>query len=221
MRPLVSVIVPVHNQEKYLGRCLRSLIAQDMPRDEYEIVVIDDGSTDRSAYALELFADELQIVSLPLNGGLPAAINVGLKQARADFVVRVDADDYVNSRFLSVLHLFLESNNNLDAVACDYILVDNGEMVLGRGNVDHEPIACGIMFRLSQLRELGLYDESFLAHEDLDLRHRFLQRHAIERIPLPLYRYRRHDANMTNDAEHLARFQRLLEEKHELNGEES
>ena len=79
MRPLVSVIVPVHNQERYLGRCLRSLIAQDMPRHEYEIVVIDDGSTDRSAYALELFADELQIVSLPLNGGLPAAINVGLK----------------------------------------------------------------------------------------------------------------------------------------------
>jgi GT2 family glycosyltransferase len=219
MRPLVSVIVPVHNQERYLGRCLRSLIAQDMPRHEYEIVVIDDGSTDRSAYALELFADELQIVSLPLNGGLPAAINVGLKQARADFVVRVDADDYVNSRFLSVLHLFLESNSNLDAVACDYIFVDNGEMVLGRGNVDHEPIACGIMFRLSQLRELGLYDETFLAHEDLDLRHRFLQGHAIQRIPLPLYRYRRHDANMTNDVEHLARFQKLLEEKHDLDGE--
>lgn len=165
MRPLVSVIIPVHNQEKYLGRCLRSLLSQDMTREKYEIIVIDDGSTDRSGYALELFEDELTIISLPTNQGLPAALNVGLMQAKGELVVRVDADDYVNSRFLSVLHLFLESNLELDAVACDYILVDNDEVVLGRGNIDEQPIACGIMFRLEQLRGLGLYDESFLTHE--------------------------------------------------------
>ena len=219
MKPLVSVLVPVHNQERYLGRCLRSLLAQDMTREKYEIVVIDDGSTDRSAYALELFADEITLVSLPTNRGLPAALNVGLQTAQADLVVRVDSDDYVNSRFLSVLHLFLESNPSLDAVACDYILVDNDEVVLGRGNADEEPIACGIMFRLAQLRELGLYDEAFLSHEDLDLRHRFLKQHHITRVPLPLYRYRRHDGNMTNDSERLARFLRMLEMKHELQGE--
>ena len=145
MKPLVSVIVPVHNQEKYLGRCLRSLLAQDMTREKYEIVMIDDGSTDRSSYALELFADEIRIITLPTNQGLPAALNVGLEQARADIIVRVDADDYVNTRFLSVLSLFLESNPYLDAVACDYVLVDNDEVVLGRGNSDEEPIACGIM----------------------------------------------------------------------------
>ena len=141
MKPLVSVLVPVHNQERYLGRCLRSLLAQDMTREKYEIVVIDDGSTDRSAYALELFADEITLVSLPTNRGLPAALNVGLQTAQADLVVRVDSDDYVNSRFLSVLHLFLESNPSLDAVACDYILVDNDEVVLGRGNADEESSA--------------------------------------------------------------------------------
>lgn len=216
MTPLVSVIVPVHNQEKYLGRCLRSLLSQDMTREKYEIIVIDDGSTDRSSYALELFADELTIISLPTNQGLPAALNAGLTQAKGELVVRVDADDYVNSRFLSVLHLFLESNPEIDAIACDYLLVDNDEVVLGRGNIDEQPIACGILFRLKQLHGLGLYDESFLSHEDLELRHRFLQKYSIHRVPLPFYRYRRHDSNMTNDSKRLSQYLKMLEEKNAL-----
>ena len=218
MKPLVSVIVPVHNQEKYLGRCLRSLLSQDMTREKYEIIVIDDGSTDRSGYALELFEDELTIISLPVNQGLPAALNAGLRQAKGDLVVRVDADDYVNSRFLSVLHIFLESNPEIDAIACDYLLVDNDEVVLGRGNADKQPIACGIMFRLEQLRGLGLYDESFLSHEDLELRQRFLLQYSIHRVPLPFYRYRRHDSNMTNDNKRLSHYLKMLEDKHPSKG---
>ena len=216
MTPLVSVIVPVYNQEKYLGRCLRSLLDQEMSRKDYEIVVIDDGSTDRSSYALDLFLDEIRVVKLPTNRGLPAALNAGLDLARAGLVVRVDADDYVNSRFLSFIYAFFEMNDNVDAVACDYILVDDDERVLGRGNVDNEPIACGIMFRLEHLKELGLYDEVFLAYEDLDLRYRFLNRYSIQRLPLPLYRYRRHESNMTGKADHLKQFKQLLVEKHDI-----
>ena len=52
---IVSIIVPVHNQEKYIGRCLRSLLSQNFQRNEYQIIVIDDGSTDKTNYALELF----------------------------------------------------------------------------------------------------------------------------------------------------------------------
>jgi glycosyltransferase involved in cell wall biosynthesis len=218
MKPLVSVIVPVHNQEKYLGRCLRSLLSQDMTREKYEIIVIDDGSTDRSGYALELFEDELTIISLPVNQGLPAALNAGLRQAKGELVVRVDADDYVNSRFLSVLHIFLESNPEIDAIACDYLLVDNDEVVLGRGNADEQPIACGIMFRLEQLHGLGLYDEAFLSHEDLELRQRFLLEYSIDRVPLPFYRYRRHDSNMTNDGKRLSQYLKMLEDKNALEG---
>jgi len=214
VKPDVSVIVPVYNQERYIGRCLRSLLAQDMSRSQFEIVVVNDGSTDRTDYALELFADELSIVRLPENQGLPHALNVGLGVASADFVVRVDSDDYVNAHFLSILHLYLQTNPSLDAVACDYLLVDNDEVVLGRGNVQDSPIACGVMFRLQQLQELGLYDESFLSHEDLDLRHRFLEHFDITRIPLPLYRYRRHDSNMTNDLGRMAHFHKAFQVKH-------
>ena len=53
--PLVSVIVAAYNQEKFIGRCLRSLLDQTLPKDSYEIIVVNDGSTDRTSYALDLF----------------------------------------------------------------------------------------------------------------------------------------------------------------------
>lgn len=213
-RPEISVIVPVHNQEKFVGRCMRSLLAQDIDRDLYEIILINDGSTDRSDYAIDMFADEIRIVSLPTNRGLPAALNAGLQEAYGDLVVRVDADDYVNARFLSVLHLWLTENPDIDAVACDYLLVDNDEEVLGRENCDSEPIACGIMFRMSHLQELGLYDEDFMVHEDLEFRHRFTRKYSITRLPVPLYRYRRHASNMTNDLPRQEHYLSMLKEKY-------
>ncbi len=212
--PIVSVIVPVHNQEKYIGRCLRSLISQNYPRDAFEIIVIDDGSRDRTPYALELFHGEVTLVRNDANLGLPASLNRGIRAASAPYVVRVDADDYVNSSFLSLLNLFLAHNLYMDAMACDYLLVDDREEVLCRKNCAEEPIGCGIMFRTAQLIDIGLYDESFLLHEERDLRIRFLQKYKIHRLELPLYRYRRHDANGTNDAAAMAYHMNNLVKKH-------
>ncbi|NCZ93322.1 MAG: hypothetical protein EBZ00_05010, partial [Actinobacteria bacterium] len=110
-----------------------------------------------------------------------------------------DSVDYVNEHFLSVLYMFLAENRGMDAVSCDYLLVNDKEEVIARKNCLEEPIACGIMFRADQLIDIGLYDETFLLHEDRDLRYRFLQKHLIHRIELPMYRYRRHDSNITND----------------------
>lgn len=212
--PLVSVIVPAYNQEKYIGRCLRSLIGQDLSRDKFEIIVIDDGSSDRTAYALQLFKDEVRVITNQSNLGLPASLNRGVHAATAPFVVRVDADDYVNAQFLSLLHLYLSVNRYMDAVACDYLLVDDREEVLSRQNCMESPIACGIMFRTEQLIDIGLYDENFLLHEDRDLRIRFLEKYNINRLELPLYRYRRHENNITNNIEAMDRHMGNLIEKH-------
>lgn len=212
--PTVSVLVPVHNQEKYIGRCLRSLLAQNFPRDTFEIIVIDDGSHDRTPYALELFKDEITLVRNDANVGLPASLNRGIHVASSPYVVRVDSDDYVNANFLNVLSLFLANNLYMDAVACDYLMVDDREEVIARKSCLEEPIACGIMFRTEQLIDIGLYDESFLLHEDRDLRFRFLQKYTIHRLELPLYRYRRHDRNITNDAEAMTRHMDKLIQKH-------
>ena len=68
----ISVIVAVYNQEKYIGRCLRSLIRQTIPKQNYEIIVIDDGSIDKTSYALEQFYGDIKVISHDNNRGLPA-----------------------------------------------------------------------------------------------------------------------------------------------------
>lgn len=212
--PTISIIIPAHNQERYIGRCLRSILNQSYARGSYEIIVIDDASTDRTDYALELFENEIVHVKNETQLGLPGSLNRGIHAARGRYIIRLDADDYVHYEYLNVLSLHLDLNSNIDAVACDYILVDDHENVLKQVNCMDEPIGCGIMFRIDQLIDIGLYDEGFLAREEEDLRIRFEQKYQIERVALPLYRYRRHENNMTNDTDKMATFADNLENKH-------
>ena len=163
---------------------------------------------------MDLFADEVCILHNDENLGLPASLNRAIRKANGEYLVRVDADDYVSTRFLLFLHSFITNNLYMDAVACDYNLVDDQGKVIARKNCMQEPIACGIMFRANQLFDIGLYDENFLVHEDQDLRIRFLKKYNIARLELPLYRYRRHDANMTNDIHAAELHRRNLAKKH-------
>lgn len=211
----VSVIVAAHNEERYLGRCLRSLLAQRFERSRYDVIVIDDASTDRSSAVLATFGDSITVLRNETNQGLPASLNRAITATHSKFIVRVDADDYVNSAFLDVMYMFLADNPQFDAAACDYLLVDDREEVISRRDAIKEPIACGIMFRTEQLIDIGLYDESFLRHEDRDLRLRFLDRYTIHHVPLPMYRYRRHDDNITNDTAEMAHHERRLHDKHQ------
>jgi len=216
--PKISILIPVYNQEKYIGRCLRSLLDQSYPRDCFEIIVIDDGSDDRTPYALELFKDDIVLLHSETNRGLPASLNKGIHASSSPYIVRVDSDDYVNSQFLNLLNIFLANNPYMDAIACDYLMVNDREEVLARMNCLEEPIACGIMFRTEQLIDIGLYDESFLLHEERDLRFRFLKKYQIHRLELPLYRYRRHEDNITNNTEKMEHHMKKLIEK---NGDSS
>jgi glycosyltransferase involved in cell wall biosynthesis len=210
----VTVIVAVHNGEFHIGRAIRSMLEQSMAKKDYEILVVNDGSTDNTLRVLNSFGDWIRVVNLDQHVGLPAACNIGLREAHSRFVVRVDADDYVHEDLLKVEYLFLSMNSAYDAVACDYLVVNEREEVGGRVNSNEHPIACGVMFRLDALVKIGLYDEQFLLHEDLDLRIRFLQKHTLKRIELPLYRYRKHAANMTNDQRKVTYYTELLEQKH-------
>lgn len=210
----ISVIIATYNCERYIGRAIRSLMAQSFPRERYEIIVVDDGSTDYTKQVLESFGDWIKAITIPEHRGLPYACNEGIKKALARFVVRVDADDYVHEDFLKAEYLFLSLNPEFDAVACDYYLVDEKENHIARANCDTEPIACGIMFKKDNLVAIGLYDEKFLMLEDADLRIRYLQKFKIYRIELPLYRYRRHKSNITSDKRSMRYYQNMLKEKH-------
>ena len=215
-KPKVSVIIPTFNQEKYLGRCLRSLMDQSMKRMDYEIIVVNDGSKDKTKFAANLFKEEIKLINNKKNMGLPYSINKGILSAKGRYVVRVDSDDYVNKEFLNIPYNFLSSNEELDAISCDYLLVDDKEKVIKRENSNKKPIGCGIMFRLEQLLELGLYDNKFLVHEDKDLRYRFLKKFKIYRIPLPLYRYRKHEKNITNNLLKMKKHFKQFKIKHKI-----
>ena len=211
----LSVIVPVYNQEKYIARCLRSLVRQSMDRKEYEIIVINDGSTDKTSKILEQFSEYITLIECEKNCGLPATLNKGIKKSLSKYMVRVDSDDYVNEDFLKFLYSFIFKNNNFDAVSCDYFLVDDKEEILSRENSENKPIGCGIIFKSQQILELGLYDENLLLHEDIDLRKRFEKKYKVIRLPLPLYRYRKHETNITNDKKKLSNYLNIFNKKHE------
>ena len=174
-------------------------MSQSIGIDNFEIILVDDGSTDSSNKIYHAFSDEIRIIKHKKNLGLPTALNTGIKKAKGRFLVRVDSDDYVNSEFLQILFLFISENPDYDAVSCDYLLVDDNERTVKRVNCLKNPIGCGIMFKTSHLLEIGLYNEKFLLHEEKELRARFEKKYSVSRVPLPLYRYRKHSSNMTND----------------------
>lgn len=218
MEPKVTVLVAAFNQEEFIGRCLRSLLHQTLPHAEYEIIVVNDGSSDRTSFALSLFTDRfdspIRVIENTRNLGLPASLNLGIEAARAPYVVRVDSDDFVNSNFINFLRFYLDVNPHTDAVACDYLLLDDQEQIIERCNCIEKPIGCGIMFRKHHLFDVGLYDKDFRCHEDREFRIRFAKKYSIARLELPLYRYRRHNNNMTNNSEDMEHHYQLLTEKH-------
>ena len=91
----VSIIVPIYNTEKYLEECLKSIVTQSYPY--LEIICVNDGSTDKSSEIIEKFAknDRRIVVINQENKGLSAARNVGTDKARGEYIMYVDADDFI------------------------------------------------------------------------------------------------------------------------------
>jgi glycosyltransferase involved in cell wall biosynthesis len=210
----VSVIIPVYNGEKFVQRAIRSAVDQNFPRKQFEIIVVDDGSTDNTVEVIQPFKNFVRILRHEKNMGLAASRNTGIKAARGQYIVNLDADDYLHQDFLSIEVLFLSLNEDFDAVSCDYYIVDEYEKHIERKNATEYPIACGIMFKMEQLVKIGLYSEDFMVREEEDLRQRFLKKFRIHHIPLPLYRYRKHDDNLTNNQELMKKYKKKFHEKH-------
>ncbi len=194
----ISIILVALNEEKYIGRAIRSCLNQSFQKGDYEIIIVDNGSTDKTPQILETFTSSLhflKVIRLPQNMGIAYASNVGINESQGQFIVRVDADDYINEKLLEIEYMFLSMNKEYDAVSCDYLEVDDHENVLKRCDGEKEPIACGVMFRKDRLIDVGMYASEFKICEDKDLRLRFLKKFNIHRIELPLYRYRQHSQN--------------------------
>lgn len=101
--PLVSVIVPIYNTEQFLSQCIDSILCQSYNR--FELLLIDDGSTDRSGSICDDYSnlDDRVIVFHKKNAGVCSARNKGLEEAKGQFIVFVDADDYVSPLYIEHL----------------------------------------------------------------------------------------------------------------------
>ena len=165
---MVSIIITAYNYGRYIERALRSCLDQSIPNSQYEIIIVNDCSTDNTVAILDNYQIDARIYHLEKNVGLSAARNFGVRKAKGQYVVFLDADDYLHRETIQVQKLFLEENHNLNAVAIDYLLVDDQENHRERIKAEEKPIACGIMFRKDLLIEIGLYDESFKAREEED-----------------------------------------------------
>lgn len=199
----VSLIITSHNKGRFIGRCIRSCLKQSLPRERYEIVVVDDCSTDNSRIIIDSFEDEIKKVYLPENVGVAAASNEGIKKSLGSLIMRVDADDYISENTLLFLAEILIQNKDIGFVYTDHFRVDDSENFLERVNLDNlqNVLAhgAGIMFRKSHLETVGLYDPAMRHADDYDLLKRYYKNFDGYHLKLPLYRYRQWSGNITKE----------------------
>lgn len=206
----LSIIVPVYNVEKYLERCLLSLLNQDISKNEYEIIVVDDGSPDNSAKIAQTIADKNEniIVVHQENGGLSAARNTGMEYVHGRYVFFVDSDDYIEPNVLSTI---LESaeNKNLELLGfstCrrdkdnqiawvhtfkDFIddkEVDDGINLLRKG---FKPTTVWIyLYKVGMLNKYSFLFKEGIIHEDIEFNYRvFTKVERFGAIDLLVYNY--------------------------------
>ena len=197
--PIVSVIIPCFNSESYICRSLRSILHQSFKRDSYEIILINDGSTDNSAYLIEQFKEDIILINNKKNKGLPYCLNQGINKAKGKYIARLDSDDFVNHHYLLFLVEYMIQHPQAKVCRCDYFKTyENGEKREYKSSLEY-PIGCGMIFQKKFLLNLGGYNEKFLCHEDLEILNRIEKVTRIHHLAMPLYRYRTNPKSLTNN----------------------
>ena len=193
----ITIIVTNYNYGKYLPRCLRSCLAQK--NVNHEVVLVDDKSNEDIDQIIQPFFSDNRLVVIKNNEnlGVAGSSNRGLAVAKGQFVIRVDADDYVNEDMCYFMRTYLVANKDAFCVSCDYHIVDNYENFIERKYAKNDPVSCGIMYRTSLLNELGGYNDNYRHREEEELRKRLGNHYNIHHLQIPFYRYRMHDYNKT------------------------
>lgn len=122
----ISVIVPVYNVQDYLDQCLTSI--REQTYSDLEILLVNDGSTDRSGHICDTFAEldsRIRVIHQP-NGGVSSARNTGIKEATGDFITFVDSDDWLDAGMYQMMIEPALENQELQVLLCDFSTVQNG-----------------------------------------------------------------------------------------------
>jgi glycosyltransferase involved in cell wall biosynthesis len=196
-----SVIITNFNRAHLVGRAIRSCVKQSMEQSRYEIIVVDDGSTDASKEAILNSTENVKPIFLKENVGVAEASNIGIKKALGAYVIRVDSDDYIAEHTLLFMTEIMIANPDIGFVYPDHFLVSADEKVMERvklGTLDElYRHGAGIMFRKTNLEAIGLYDPKLEQAEDMDLLRRYFKNFDGYHLKLPLYRYRQHSGQVS------------------------
>ncbi len=172
---LLSIIVPIYNVEKYLAKCLDSILSISVDKDFYEVILVNDGSSDRSvdiAKEICLSNSNIRFYSQE-NCGLSAARNYGLITAKGEYVWFVDSDDYIESQNIDKIVNIMMVNNDLDIIMGTHNFVDsNLARVINDNVADPGQIISGKDALFNGYNPGGvwrlIYKRSFLSEHNLD-----------------------------------------------------
>lgn len=216
-----SIIITCHNFEKYIFRAINSCLNQNFPEQDYEIIIIDDGSKDGSREIIKAYSNFsfIKTIFLKKNRGVAFASNAGIKKAKGKYIVRVDGDDYIHKDFLKVMTEVMEWNKEIGFAYCDLIVV-RGE---GKKNqrrfqlntferlLEH---GAAVMFRMKHLKKVGFYKESLKNCEDRDLILRYAKKYPGYHLCLPYYRYFKRDGSLSSKKVEREKIKKWLKESY-------
>jgi len=229
MKLTVSIIIPTYNMAKYLPNAIDSVLAQTYKN--YEIIVIDDGSTDNTRIILNKYKDKIKYV-YQKNKGLACARNTGLKYSTGRYIALLDADDLWLPNRLSEEVPILDNNPKIGLVHANAIDIDEEGNTLGLTTqsprlrkknmalnllLRKEHILClTVLFRKDCLKYVGMFDENltWLGVEDRDLWVRIAQHFRIEYIDKPLALHRIRSDAMSRNIENMMKARYYVVDKY-------
>lgn len=212
--PKVTVLMPVYNGEKYLRSAIESILDQDLK--DFEFIIINDGSTDRSLEIIRSYTDpRIRLVQNEKNIGLVNTLNKGIELALGEYIVRMDCDDLSMKNRLSAQVSFMDNNKTIGVSGSYYYLLLDGKKALTDFPLKEEEMKCFMIFncpiahptaiiRNSLLKEENLrYRPEYAHSEDFDLWSRISEKYELANISEVLLNYRVHANQITGNI-HLA-----------------
>jgi len=204
--------MPVYNGQRFLDEAIASVFAQDY--DDFELVIVNDGSIDGTAAILEEWAvrePRIVVTALERNSGIPAALNHGLALARGEYIARHDADDIFVAGRLHAQVAALDADPGVVLVSGRYHLIDsNGRRLATMSRVEPPEVTAyllhfsnvvgghgQVMFRRDLVREIGGYKDEFGLSEDYDLWTRLAMHGKIVVLPIIGMLHRLHGARVS------------------------
>jgi glycosyltransferase involved in cell wall biosynthesis len=211
--PVVSVVIPVYNRERFLAGAIDSVLAQTLPA--FELILVDDGSEDGSAGIVNRYRDTRLLFVRQANRGAAMALDAGIREARADYIAFLDQDDLWETGKLKAHVEMLNRQPEVDLTFSWFRVIDAAGRDVGlnsqrsRGTPDFRGLledfviggTSNVVVRRSAIGRAGGIDPAFPRMYDLDLFLRIarLAPRNIAAIPADLVRYRRHPAQITRD----------------------